>query len=106
MSGGRPTEFGGPLAGMSGTEARQRLSEVLEHVGLTSVAHRKVANFSRGMRQRLGLAQAIVIAHSVAVVGWRKIASADVYACGSSPLSRGEAPRILAPVGSCPFDRV
>jgi hypothetical protein len=88
---------------MSGAKARQRLSKVLEHVGLTSVAHRKVA---RGMRQRLGLAQAIVIAHSVAVVGWRKIASADVYACGSSPLSRGEAPRILAPVGSCPFDPV
>jgi len=103
MSAGRPTEFGGLLADMSGAKARQRLSQVLEHVGLTSVAHRKVA---RGMRQRLGLAQAIVIAHSVAVVGWRKIASADVYACGSSPLSRGEAPRILAPVGSCPFDPV
>jgi len=68
---------------MSGAEARQRRGEVLEQVSLTSVAHRKVAGFSGGMHQRLGLAQAIVVAHGVAVVGWRRIASADVYACGT-----------------------
>lgn len=65
MAAGRAIEFAGQLAGMSGAEARQRHSEVLEQVGLTSVAHRKVAGFSRGMPQRLGLAQAIVIAHGV-----------------------------------------
>jgi ABC-2 type transport system ATP-binding protein len=65
MAAGRAIEFAGQLADMSGAEARRRRSEVLEQVGLTSMAHRKVAGFSRGMHQRLGLAQAIVIARGV-----------------------------------------
>jgi ABC-2 type transport system ATP-binding protein len=37
---------------------RQRVSELLDLVGLTDAAHRKVKNFSLGMRQRLGIAAA------------------------------------------------
>ena len=65
MAAGRAIEFVGQLAGMSRADARQRRGEVLEQVGFTSVAHWKVAGFSPGMPQRLGLAQAIVIAHGV-----------------------------------------
>ena len=37
-----------------------RIDEVLEGVGLTHAAHRKVGGFSLGMRQRLGLATALL----------------------------------------------
>ena len=39
---------------------RQRVDEVLELVGLESVAHGRVRGFSLGMRQRLGIAAALL----------------------------------------------
>jgi len=39
---------------------RQRVGEVLERVGLTAASRRRVRGYSRGMRQRLGLAVAIL----------------------------------------------
>ena len=39
---------------------RARADEVLEQVGLTSAAHRRVGSYSLGMRQRLGLATALL----------------------------------------------
>lgn len=38
----------------------QRCHEVLEQVGLTEARHKRVGTFSKGMQQRLGLAQAII----------------------------------------------
>ncbi|WP_327092078.1 ATP-binding cassette domain-containing protein [Nonomuraea sp. NBC_01738] len=39
---------------------RARVGEVLEQVGLADVGHRRVAGFSLGMRQRLGIAAALL----------------------------------------------
>lgn len=39
---------------------RRRVSEVLDTVGLDTVAHRRVGGFSLGMRQRLGIAAALL----------------------------------------------
>lgn len=39
---------------------KKRVDEVLERVGLTDAANRRVRGYSRGMRQRLGLAVAIL----------------------------------------------
>ncbi len=39
---------------------RQRMAEVLELVGLTDAARRKAGSFSTGMKQRLGLAMALL----------------------------------------------
>ena len=45
---------------MPAKNRKQRISEVLEQVGLTDAAKRKIAGFSGGMKQRLGIAQAII----------------------------------------------
>jgi ABC-2 type transport system ATP-binding protein len=50
----------GGLYGMAHAEARRRSDEVLAHVGLEEAADRRIGGFSRGMRQRLGLAQALM----------------------------------------------
>ncbi len=59
-----PTEylrdFIAPLYGIEAGQAARRSREMLGTVGLSSVAKRKVGGFSRGMRQRLGLAQALL----------------------------------------------
>lgn len=47
------------LFGYSRSEAEQQAWKALEQVGLTDAAHRKVAAYSKGMRQRVRLAQAI-----------------------------------------------
>jgi ABC-2 type transport system ATP-binding protein len=41
-------------------ERKARVRELLEQVGLADVSKRRIGGFSRGMRQRLGLAQALV----------------------------------------------
>ncbi len=48
------------LASLSGKISRQRLDEMLGLVDLLSVADKKVGTFSFGMKQRLGIAQALL----------------------------------------------
>jgi ABC-2 type transport system ATP-binding protein len=50
----------GRLYRMPDAARRDRIAEVLELVGLTDVARRSIGGFSGGMRQRLGVAQAIL----------------------------------------------
>jgi ABC-2 type transport system ATP-binding protein len=47
------------LFGFSRAEAEERAWKALERLGLTEAANRKVASYSKGMRQRVRLAQAI-----------------------------------------------
>ena len=53
-------EFFAELADLSKDVAVKRIDELLELVGLTEWRDKKVEIFSRGMRQRLGLAQCLV----------------------------------------------
>lgn len=53
-------EFAGKLAHMHARDARQRTDELLERVGLKQVANRRIGRLSGGMKQRLGIAQALV----------------------------------------------
>jgi ABC-2 type transport system ATP-binding protein len=52
--------FAGRLSGLSRAEARRRAAALLEQVGLAGRADRPIRKFSKGMVQRLALAQALV----------------------------------------------
>lgn len=52
--------FYGRLSGLAGRALDDRLEEVLELVGLSAHGGRKMGEFSKGMVQRAGLAQAIL----------------------------------------------
>ncbi|MCB8950625.1 MAG: ABC transporter ATP-binding protein [Ardenticatenales bacterium] len=53
-------DYVGRLFLMDAAARRRRVAEMLERVGLTSAARRKIGGFSGGMVQRLGIAQALL----------------------------------------------
>jgi len=50
----------GAMFGLSSADRRRRAEALIEQVGLAEAARRRIGTFSRGMRQRLGLAQALM----------------------------------------------
>jgi ABC-2 type transport system ATP-binding protein len=60
MSGRRFVETMARLCGYSGRLARRRTSEVLELVGMAGRAEATLRGYSKGMRQRIKLAQALI----------------------------------------------
>jgi ABC-2 type transport system ATP-binding protein len=50
----------GRVFGLPASQRAARVKELLELVGLEDVSKRRISGFSRGMRQRLGLAQSLV----------------------------------------------
>jgi ABC-2 type transport system ATP-binding protein len=75
-------DFALRLHGYSALQARKRTQEVLEIVGMTAAADRKVAGYSKGMRQRIRLAQAIAHDPNVLVL--------DEPLNGLDPMARAE----------------
>jgi ABC-2 type transport system ATP-binding protein len=53
-------DYLGSLYGMTGADRTARTKELLSLVHLEDVAKRRIAGFSRGMRQRLGVAAALI----------------------------------------------
>jgi ABC-2 type transport system ATP-binding protein len=60
MSGRELVELAGRLQGLSRADSSSRATETLELVGLADAAKRRIGGYSGGMRQRLGIAQALV----------------------------------------------
>ncbi|HLJ80072.1 MAG TPA: ABC transporter ATP-binding protein [Ktedonobacterales bacterium] len=60
MRGRELITFVGELFGLRGADLRTRVDEALALTGLTDAANRRIGGYSGGMRQRLGLAQALV----------------------------------------------
>jgi ABC-2 type transport system ATP-binding protein len=58
MTAAENLEFFAKLSGVS--EPRKAVSETLDYLDCTDFANRRVGSFSTGMRQRIGIAQAIV----------------------------------------------
>ncbi|MFS0776510.1 ABC transporter ATP-binding protein [Neobacillus sp. 3P2-tot-E-2] len=60
MSGFEFLQYVGKLAGLTSKEAKERSLELLELVGISDTKNRKIGKYSGGMKQRLGIAQAII----------------------------------------------
>jgi ABC-2 type transport system ATP-binding protein len=52
--------FYGKICGLGGKALDQRIGELLELVGMEDARHRRVGGYSKGMLQRIGLAQALI----------------------------------------------
>jgi ABC-2 type transport system ATP-binding protein len=53
-------QFYGRLAGLEGADLSQRVTSMLELLGLLEARNRQLRKFSKGMLQRVGLAQALI----------------------------------------------
>ncbi|MEO6463205.1 MAG: ABC transporter ATP-binding protein, partial [Candidatus Eisenbacteria bacterium] len=60
MTGREMLRFHGRLYGLSGRALERRIEELLERVDLLDAATRRLAGYSKGMLQRVGLAQALL----------------------------------------------
>jgi len=60
LTGNETLRFYGKLSGLGGLKLRNRVDELLELVDLTNARDRRLSGYSKGMLQRIGLAQAII----------------------------------------------
>ena len=60
MTSAEYLDYVGRIFGQAGAPLRERIVELLKLVDLFEVKSRRIGGFSRGMRQRLGLAQALM----------------------------------------------
>jgi ABC-2 type transport system ATP-binding protein len=60
LTGRETLRFYGKLCGLRGARLSSRVEELLALVGLTSAGDRRLGGYSKGMLQRIGLAQALV----------------------------------------------
>src|SRR3954463_3734833 len=58
LTGRQVLDFFGAMAKVDRTTRKRRTAELLDTVGMTQAADRKIATYSKGMAQRIGLAQA------------------------------------------------
>lgn len=60
LTGSETLAFYGKLCGLGGKVLKERIREMLELVGLEDAADRRLGGYSKGMLQRIGLAQAFI----------------------------------------------
>jgi ABC-2 type transport system ATP-binding protein len=60
LTGAETLRFFGKLCGLSGWDLKDRVQELLDLVGLTEVRNQRLGTYSKGMLQRIGLAQALI----------------------------------------------
>ncbi len=60
LTGAETLRFYGRLCGLGGKALKERIEELLELVDLTDAHDRRVGGYSKGMLQRIGLAQAMI----------------------------------------------
>lgn len=60
MTGRQNLRFTGRMNGLEGEALENRINELLERVGMTYAADQKTGTYSRGMRQRLGVADVLM----------------------------------------------
>src|SRR5438132_6445822 len=60
LTGEETLRFFGRLCGLGGARLRERINELLDLVGLTKARKQRLGTYSKGMLQRIGLAQALI----------------------------------------------
>jgi ABC-2 type transport system ATP-binding protein len=60
LTGEETLRFFGKLCGLRGNRLEKRIDELLDLVGLTNARRRRLGIYSKGMLQRIGLAQALI----------------------------------------------
>ncbi len=60
MTAGEYLDYVARLFGLDGAARQQRIGEMIALVGLETAVQRKIGGFSGGMKQRLGIAQALI----------------------------------------------
>lgn len=68
MTGRQNLQYTARLNGIARKAADDHIDELLERVGLTNAANSKVETYSRGMKQRLGLADVMVKRPSIVIL--------------------------------------
>ena len=85
------TEFLTYFAALKGVRSKKRVTEMLESVNLHGVANRTVGAFSGGMKQRLGIAQALINDPELVIV--------DEPTAGLDPEERVRFRNVLSEIG-------
>lgn len=88
LKGDEILRFYGQLYGLSGADLEKRIDRVLEVVSMTFARGRMLRGYSKGMRQRIGLAQALLSDPDILIL--------DEPTTGLDPLARKEMRDILA----------
>jgi ABC-2 type transport system ATP-binding protein len=60
LTGAETLRFYGKLCGLSGATLKDKIGELLKLVGLENARDRRLGGYSKGMLQRIGLAQALI----------------------------------------------
>jgi len=60
LTGEETLRFFGKLCGLNGAQLKNRIRDLLELVRLTNASNQRLSGYSKGMLQRIGLAQALI----------------------------------------------
>ena len=77
----------GRLSGLQGAQLRTRIADLLSLTGLTHAKHRRVGTFSKGMKRRVGLAQALINAPRLLIL--------DEPTSGLDPIATREVKELI-----------
>jgi ABC-2 type transport system ATP-binding protein len=88
LTGRELLDMAGRLFGIRGSSLQKRIGELLERMRLRDAADRRIATYSRGMLQRIGLAQSLINDPDLVIL--------DEPTGGMDPIGRMEIRKIIA----------
>ncbi len=90
MKGRELLELYGGLQGLTRSELKQRIPDLLERVGLSGKGETYIREYSKGMQQRLGIAQAIIADPELLIF--------DEMSSGLDPVGRYDLRQVLVEI--------